>query len=75
MRTNCPMREKKELKDRKANWADQEESSSQKEARLPREGRGREERTIKLRNKKDNVKNKRVENLAETAILVGEKAN
>ena len=50
------MRGKTELKDSKANWADQEESSSQKEARLPREGRGREERTIKLKNKKDNVK-------------------
>ena len=75
MRTNCPMRGKTELKESKANWADQEEPSSQKKARLPREGRGGEERTIKLRNKKDNVKNKRVENLAETAILVGEKAN
>ena len=36
---------------------------------------GRKEPSKTKEPKKDNVKNKRVENLAKTAILVGEKAN
>ena len=74
MRTNCPMRGKTELKERKANWAYQGEPRSQKKARLPRKGRGGEERAFKLRNRKRTMWSiKRVENLAESAILVGEK--
>ena len=43
-----------------------------KKARLPRKGRGGEERVFKLRNRKDNVEHTKGREFGKSAILVGE---